>query len=94
VSGATPPRPGWLLDELGSAGRENLDAAHVARYDGKEDAAAAAEVALLESLGMTADSTGSPPSTCCGRVDNAAEAAAATLPGSGGASAIELCWAW
>lgn len=43
---------GWRLDELGNAGRENLDAAHVARYDGKEDADAAAEVALLRGLGL------------------------------------------
>jgi ubiquinone/menaquinone biosynthesis C-methylase UbiE len=52
-----PPRPGWLLDEVCSAGRENLDPAHVARYDGKEDAGAAAEVALLERLGLDAGST-------------------------------------
>ena len=51
------PRPGWLLDELGSAGRENLDPAHVARYDEKEDAGAAAEVALLEGLGLGPGST-------------------------------------
>lgn len=51
------PRSNWLLDELASAGRENLDPAHVARYDGKEDAGAAAEVALLEDLGLDADST-------------------------------------
>jgi len=50
-------RPGWLLDEVGSAGRENLDAAHVGRYDAKEDAGAAAEVALLEELGLGAEST-------------------------------------
>src|SRR5882757_9387498 len=50
-------RPGWLLDEVGSAGRENLDAAHVGRYDAKEDAGAAAEVALLEQLGLTPEST-------------------------------------
>jgi ubiquinone/menaquinone biosynthesis C-methylase UbiE len=43
---------GWRLDELGNAGEENLDAAHVARYDGKEDADAAAEVALLRGLGL------------------------------------------
>ena len=48
--------PGWMLDEVASAGRENLDAGHVARYDGKEDAGAAAEVALLRGLGLTADS--------------------------------------
>ena len=44
--------PDWLLDEVASAGRENLDAAHVARYDGKEDAQAAEEVALLRRLGL------------------------------------------
>jgi hypothetical protein len=26
--------PGWLLDEVASAGRENIDPAHVSRYDG------------------------------------------------------------
>ena len=50
-------RPGWLLDEVGSAGRENLDAAHVDRYDEKEDAGAEAEVALLERHGLGAEST-------------------------------------
>jgi SAM-dependent methyltransferase len=44
--------PGWLLDEVASAGRENLDAAHVARYDGKEDAGALEEVHLLRGLGL------------------------------------------
>lgn len=48
----TPPRPGWLLDEVASAGRENLDAEHVARYDAKEDAGAADEVALLRRWGL------------------------------------------
>lgn len=51
-----PPRdrrlPGWLLDEVASAGRENLDADHVARYDGKMDSGAEAEVALLRTLGL------------------------------------------
>lgn len=51
------PHPGWLLDEMATAGRENLDATHVARYDGKEDAGAADEVALLVELGLTAGST-------------------------------------
>ncbi|MFP3900530.1 MAG: class I SAM-dependent methyltransferase [Acidimicrobiia bacterium] len=46
-------RPGWLLDEVASAGRENLDVDHVARYDGKEDAAAADEIDLLRRLGLT-----------------------------------------
>lgn len=48
--------PGWLLDEVGSAGRENLDADHVARYDAKEDAAAADEVRLLRRFGLTPQS--------------------------------------
>ncbi len=43
---------GWLLDELASAGRENLDAKHVALYDEKEDAKAAEEVELLRGLGL------------------------------------------
>lgn len=48
--------PRWLLDELTCAGRENLDVGHVARYDGKEDAAAASEVALLDRFGLNRDS--------------------------------------
>jgi hypothetical protein len=42
----------WFPHELGMAGRENLDPAHVARYDGKMDAAAEAEVALLSRFGL------------------------------------------
>lgn len=52
----SPATPSWFIDELGYAGRENLDAGHVARYDGKMDAAAADEVALLQSFGLTRDS--------------------------------------
>ena len=48
--------PGWLLDEMASAGRENLDASHVARYDAKMDAGAADEVALLRELGLDRES--------------------------------------
>lgn len=47
----------WFPHELGTAGRENLDPVHVARYDGKMDAGAAAEVALLSRHGLGADST-------------------------------------
>jgi SAM-dependent methyltransferase len=47
---------GWQIDEVAVAGRENLDPAHVARYDAKEDAAAAAEVSLLAGLGLGPDS--------------------------------------
>lgn len=44
--------PGWLLDEVAGAGRENLDADHVARYDAIADSGGAAEVALLVELGL------------------------------------------
>lgn len=50
-----PQLPGWMLDEVASAGRENLDAAHVARYDAKEDAGALDEVALLQGLILAHD---------------------------------------
>lgn len=46
------PSPGWLLDELACAGRENVDVDHVARYDEKEDAGGAGEVGLLVELGL------------------------------------------
>jgi SAM-dependent methyltransferase len=49
-------RPGWLLDEVASAGRENLDAGHASRYDSKEDAGAAAEVTMLTRLGLAGES--------------------------------------
>lgn len=39
-----------MLDERASAGRENLDPDHVARYDHKEDADGPAEAALVRSL--------------------------------------------
>ena len=47
-----PSSPGWLLDEMASAGRENLDGDHVARFDDISDSRAAAEVALLVELGL------------------------------------------
>jgi SAM-dependent methyltransferase len=47
----------WFPRELEMAGRENLDPGHVARYDGKMDAEAEAEVALLRGLGLGANST-------------------------------------
>lgn len=47
----------WFPDETALAGRENLDPAHVARYDGKMDAEADAEVALLRRLGLDGRST-------------------------------------
>jgi SAM-dependent methyltransferase len=55
AAGSSASRPGWLLDELASAGRENLDSDHVGRYDAKEDADAVAEVALLTGLGLGRD---------------------------------------
>jgi len=48
--------PGWLLDGLANAGRENLDGAHVERYDRKMDARATEEVELLRSWGLDASS--------------------------------------
>lgn len=44
-----------MLDEISTAGRENLDPAHASRYDHKEDAQAATEVELLRSLGLDED---------------------------------------
>jgi SAM-dependent methyltransferase len=48
---------GWLLDERATAGRENLDASHVSRYDAKEDGDPLGEVRLLQHLGLAAGST-------------------------------------
>lgn len=48
--------PGWMLDEVANAGRENLDADHVTRYDSKENADAAAEVLFCGELGLTSRS--------------------------------------
>ena len=47
---------GWWLDEVSSAGRENLDADHVSRYDAKEDAHAGEELRLLKELGLNGQS--------------------------------------
>jgi SAM-dependent methyltransferase len=55
VDRGSPSTPGWRLDEVANAGRENLDVDHVRRYDAKEDADAAAEVELLVGLGLDAD---------------------------------------
>lgn len=56
IAGERPSPPGWLLDEVANAGRENLDAAHVARYDTKEDAGALDEARLLKDLGLSRSS--------------------------------------
>jgi ubiquinone/menaquinone biosynthesis C-methylase UbiE len=48
-------RRSWVVDELAHAGRENLDPAHVARYDGKMDAEAVAELAALQEAGLSRD---------------------------------------
>ena len=48
--------PAWFVDELSHAGRENLDADHVSRYDAKMDAEVSDEVALLKDLGLTRES--------------------------------------
>jgi ubiquinone/menaquinone biosynthesis C-methylase UbiE len=53
----TPHAAGWRLDERASAGRENLDATHVSRYDAKEDGDPLGEVRLLQRLGLDATST-------------------------------------
>jgi SAM-dependent methyltransferase len=42
----------WLLEETIHAGREHFDEQHTRRYDAKEDARAADEVALLQDLGV------------------------------------------
>jgi len=44
--------PDWMLDEVASAGRENLDADHASRYDSKEDADAADELIVLQELDL------------------------------------------
>jgi len=46
-----------MLDEIASAGRENLDDGHVARYDAKENADAGAEMLLCRELGLGRDAT-------------------------------------
>jgi SAM-dependent methyltransferase len=45
-------RETWVLNELAFAGRENLDAAHVARYDQKQDADPRGELAMLFAFGL------------------------------------------
>jgi ubiquinone/menaquinone biosynthesis C-methylase UbiE len=49
----TPMRYNWTLNEVSSAGRENLDPAHAAEYDRKENADANAEVERLIQLGLS-----------------------------------------
>ncbi|MGI9018990.1 MAG: class I SAM-dependent methyltransferase [Euzebya sp.] len=47
-----PATPRWVLDEVSTAGWENLDADHVSNYDDKEDSGAAAEIELLAEFGL------------------------------------------
>lgn len=49
-------RHNWMLDEVASAGRENLDADHASRYDVKEDAGAMEELRLVKNLGLNEQS--------------------------------------
>jgi len=42
----------WWLDERSHAGREHFDEQHARRYDGKMDAQAAEEIALLQDAGV------------------------------------------
>ena len=51
------PAISWRLDELGFAGRENLDLEHSRRYDDKENASADAEVRFLERAGLLGPDT-------------------------------------
>jgi ubiquinone/menaquinone biosynthesis C-methylase UbiE len=74
----TPP-PGWMLDEIASAGRENLDVGHVAHYDAKENADADAELLLCEGLGLQPDATVVDLGAGTGQFALAAAAAAARV---------------
>ena len=49
-------RYNWMLDEVDSAGRENLDVDHASQYDVKEDAGAMEELTLLKELGLNRQS--------------------------------------
>jgi ubiquinone/menaquinone biosynthesis C-methylase UbiE len=46
----------WTLNEVANAGRENLEPAHAAQYDQKENADAGAEIELLAQWGLTESS--------------------------------------
>lgn len=45
-----------MLDEVKSAGRENLDAEHASQYDVKEDASVIEELAIMKSFGLNEQS--------------------------------------
>jgi SAM-dependent methyltransferase len=49
--------PGWWLDELGYAGEEHLDPSYVATYDAKSGVDPTADLDLLRTLGLGANST-------------------------------------
>jgi hypothetical protein len=57
-----------MPDEVRSAGRENLNAVHVARCDTNEDADAPLEVDVLRRLGLTPQSIVVEVGAQCGRV--------------------------
>jgi ubiquinone/menaquinone biosynthesis C-methylase UbiE len=46
-----------MRDEPAGAGRENLDAGHVDRYDAKEDADASGELLFCQRLGLRSDAS-------------------------------------
>jgi ubiquinone/menaquinone biosynthesis C-methylase UbiE len=46
----------WMLDEVRSAGRENLDAEHASQYDIKENASVIEELAIMKSFGLNEQS--------------------------------------
>jgi ubiquinone/menaquinone biosynthesis C-methylase UbiE len=54
--GKITKRHHWMLDELASAGRENLDAKHASQYDAKEDASVMEELAIIRRLGLNGQS--------------------------------------
>ncbi|MEM9881022.1 MAG: class I SAM-dependent methyltransferase [Pseudomonadota bacterium] len=51
-----PMNPIWILREIATAGRENLDADHVANYDRKETIDVESELSVLRSLGLNGQS--------------------------------------
>ncbi len=71
--------PSRYPNEVELAGRENLDAEHVQRYDSKMDADSDAEVALLRTLGLGEESTVTEFGSGTGQVSLAAAATGARV---------------